>query len=317
MTTLITGAGLVGTSYALAAAQRGERSVFLDPIPREAYLADRLGDIDYEVVREDVRSLPGVVDAIKSHGADTVIHTAGLIGGRVDKPLHTGFDILIRGVMSVAEAVRITGAKRLIHLSTFGAYDWRRESSGIIDEGHPTGAGGAYSNGKAAQELLLEVYANTYGFELCILRPGNVFGVGHFWAGSGGGEKVQNLLAAGIRGETARIPEAQTMAFEYLYSKDMGRALDLAATADLPPRAIYNIAMGRSIKFDELVDTARKFFPDLDVEIVPGTPPVSRDRALDISRAERDLGWKPQYTLEQGLGDYIEDLRKFLLRNER
>ena len=317
MTTLITGAGLVGTSYALAAAARGERSVFLDPIPREDYLADRLGDINYAVVREDVRSLPGLVDAITTHGADTVIHTAGLIGGRVDKPLHTGFDILIGGVMTVAEAARVTGVKRLVHLSTFGAYDWRRETSGAIDETFSTGAGGAYSNGKAAQELLLEVYQASYGFELAILRPGNVFGVGHFWGGSGGGEKVQNLLAAGIRGETARIPEAQTMAFEYLYSKDMGRALDLAATADLPPRAIYNVAYGRSIKFDELVETARKFFPDLNVEIIPSTPPVSRDRALDISRAERELGWTPEYTLEQGFGDYIEDLRTYLSRNDR
>ncbi len=315
MTTLITGAGLVGTSYALAAAARGERSVFLDPIPREDYLAERLGDIDYSLVREDVRSLPGLVAAIAEHGADTVVHTAGLIGGRVDKPLHAGFDLLIGGVMSVAEAVRAAGVRRLVHLSTFGAYDWRREASGPIDETFPTGAGSAYSNAKAAQELLLEIYQAKYGFELAILRPGNVFGVGHFWAGSAGDEKVQTLLAAGIRGETARIPQAQTMAFEYLYSKDMGRALDLAATADLPARAVYNIAYGRSIAFDELVETARRFFPALEVEIIPGTAPVSRARSLDISRAERELGWTPQFTLEQGFGDYIEDLRKFLSRD--
>ena len=53
MTTMITGAGLVGTSYAIEAAKRGEKVVFLDPIPREDYLAMRLGDIDYEVVLED------------------------------------------------------------------------------------------------------------------------------------------------------------------------------------------------------------------------------------------------------------------------
>ena len=316
MTTLVTGAGLVGTSYALAAAGRGESSVFLDPIPRDDYLANRLGDIDYAVVREDVRSLPGVLGAIADHGVDTVIHTAGLIGGRVDNPLHTGFDLLIGGVMTVAEAVRLGGVKRLIHLSTFGAYDWRRETLGTIDESFPTGAGSAYSNGKAAQELLLDVYQAKYGFELAVLRPGNVFGVGHFWGGSGGGEKIQNLLAAGIKGDTARIPEAQTMAFEYIYSKDMGHALDLAATVDLPTRAVYNIAYGRSITFDELVETARKFFPDLSVEIIPGTPPVSRDRSLDVSRAERELGWTPKYTLEQGFGDYIEDLRTYLFRNE-
>ena len=140
MTTLITGAGLVGTAYALFAALRGERSVFLDPIPREDYLAARLGGIDYGIVREDVRSLPGLVGAITEHGCDTVVHTAGLIGGRVDKPLHTGFDILIGGVMTVAEAVRAAGVRRLVHLSTFGAYDWRREAPGAVDESFPTRA---------------------------------------------------------------------------------------------------------------------------------------------------------------------------------
>ena len=177
-------------------------------------------------------------------------------------------------------------------------------------------AGSAYSNAKAAQELLLEIYHAKYGFEFAVLRPGNVFGVGHFWGGSAGGEKVQTLIAAGIRGETARIPQAQTMAFEYVYSKDMGRALDLAATADLPARAVYNIAYGRSITFDELVETARKIFPALEVEIIPGTPPVSRSQALDVNRAERELGWTPEYTLEAGFADYAADLRTFLFRNE-
>ena len=67
MTTMITGAGLVGTSYAIEAAKRGEKVVFLDPILREDYLAMRLGDIDYEVVLEDVRSLPGLLSAIKTY----------------------------------------------------------------------------------------------------------------------------------------------------------------------------------------------------------------------------------------------------------
>ena len=53
MTTLITGAGLVGTSYALCALARGEKVVFLDPFPREDYLKTRLGDKNYDVERED------------------------------------------------------------------------------------------------------------------------------------------------------------------------------------------------------------------------------------------------------------------------
>jgi nucleoside-diphosphate-sugar epimerase len=52
--------------------------------------------------------------------------------------------------------------------------------------------------------------------------------------------------------------------------------------------------------------------PKCSVEIIPGTPPVSRTQHLDISRAKKYLGWEPQYTMEQGFKDYIEDLKKTL-----
>ena len=231
MTTMITGAGLVGTSYAIEAAKRGEKVVFLDPIPREDYLAMRLGDIDYEVVVEDVRSLPGLLSAIKTYSPETFLHTAGLIGKRVADPIHFGYDLNINGMMAVVEAVRLSGIKRVLHLSTFGVYDWRRTGEvDAMDESFARGSGAAYSNSKAAQEMILEAYRIHCGFEAVVLRPGNVFGMGHFWGGSGGGEKVHSLIEAGVRGEKAVIPEEQTMAFEYVYAADMGRALDLAAT---------------------------------------------------------------------------------------
>ena len=46
MTTLVTGAGLIGTAFAIEAAKRGEKVIFLDPLPRGDYLTARLGDID-------------------------------------------------------------------------------------------------------------------------------------------------------------------------------------------------------------------------------------------------------------------------------
>ena len=182
MTTLITGAGLVGTSYAIEAAKRGEEVVFLDPIPRDDYLAMRLGDMDYKVVNDDVRSLPALLSAIDRYQPETFLHTAGLIGKRVADPIHFGYDLNVGGAMAVVEAVRLTGIKRLVHMSTFGVYDWRRsDSAARVDESFARGSGAAYSNSKAVQELILEAYQIHCGFEVVILRPGNVFGIGHFW----------------------------------------------------------------------------------------------------------------------------------------
>ncbi|MEC8623151.1 MAG: hypothetical protein VXY05_08535, partial [Pseudomonadota bacterium] len=80
MTTLITGAGLVGTSFAQHAIRRGERVVFLDPIPHVDYVASQLGTEDFVYENEDVRSLPGLVKIIQDHDVDSVLHTASVIG---------------------------------------------------------------------------------------------------------------------------------------------------------------------------------------------------------------------------------------------
>ena len=225
MTTLITGAGLVGTSYAQHAVRRGEKVVFVDPMPREDYIRAKLGNADYTYINEDVRSLPGLVSTVNTHGVDTILNTASVIGKKVSNPIHFGYDLNIGGVMAVADAARLTGIKRIIHISTFGAYNWRKITESPVVEDNLLGAGSAYSNSKVSQEMILEAYAQDAGFDLFMLRLANVFGVGHFWAGSGGGQKVQDLVMAGITGEPAKIPEEQTMDFVYLYAKDCGRAV--------------------------------------------------------------------------------------------
>ena len=308
MTTLVTGAGLIGAWFARRAAERNEHVIFLDPIPRADYLNSVLGDSGYELVEDDVRHIPALVDIARANQVDTIVHTAARIGKRAAEPLHEGYSLNIGGTQAVAEAVRLAGVRRLVHISTFGVYDWRRPTPEPVTEDFPRGAGRAYGNFKAAQELILEAYQQNYGFELVTLRPANVYGVGHFWAGSSGGEKVQNLLTAGLTGEAASIPEEQTMDFEYVYAKDIGRAVDLAATSALGEKTVFNIGNGEVTSFDRLVAAAQKLLPDLAVDIVPGTPPVSHAQHLDISAARDYLGWTPEFNLEEGFADYIGDL---------
>src|SRR3970282_2397764 len=122
---------------------------------------------------------------------------------------------------------------------------------------------------------MLEAYQRLDGFELIVLRLANVYGVGHFAGGSGGGEMLQNMLQTGIKGGVARIPQESTRDFEYIYYKDLGRALDKAATALLPAPVTLNIGTGVVVKFDDLVALARRLLPKLRVEIIPGTKPPS------------------------------------------
>jgi nucleoside-diphosphate-sugar epimerase len=310
MTTLVTGAGLIGAAFARYAARRGEKVVFLDPEPRESFLRFKLGAADYELVRKDVRDLPALIETIQRHSASTVVHTAGLIGGRVQQSLSLAFDINLGGTRNVAEAVRLAGVKRLVHISTFGVYDVRREAHGPVSEDFPRGAGRGYGNYKGAKELILEAYQQQYRFELLMLRPANVYGFGHFFAGSSGGMKMQALLQAGVDGGKARIPAAETMANEYIYADDMGRAVDLAATVAMPKETIFNIGNGYVSPFEDVVKTVKEIAPALDYEIEPGAPPQSKHFPLDISRAKRWLGWEPKFSLRAGFEDYLAELKR-------
>jgi nucleoside-diphosphate-sugar epimerase len=308
---MVTGIGLVGTAFAQTALQRGERLIFFDFQPRGEFLRRKLGDARVDVVQKDIRDLPALVQAIKDYNVDTVIHTAGLIGGRVAESLYTGLQINVMGTINVCEAVRLTGVKRLVHISTLSVYNRRLEGSTPISENFPRGDGFAYGNSKVAKELMLEAYQRLYGFELIVLRLANVYGLGHFWGGSAGGGKIQTLLEKGIRGETARIPQEQTMSFEYIYFKDVGRAIDLAATVPLPAKTVFNIGTGQVLTFDELTKAARRALPNLKIEIIPGKPPrLSVSQPMDCSRAKEFLSWEPQFTMDQAFEDYTQELKR-------
>jgi UDP-glucose 4-epimerase len=310
MTTVVTGAGLIGTAFAQNAIARGEKVVFVDPEPRADFLKLKLGDKGYTLARYDVRDLPALIATIKEHGATTVVHTAGLIGNRVQQSLSAGFDINLGGTRNVGEAMRLTGVKRLVHISTFGVYDRRREAGNApVAEDFPRGGSRAYGAYKAAKELILEAYAAAYKFELVMIRPANVCGLGHFWSGSSGGQKMQRLVEAGVAGGTARIPSSETMANEYIYAKDIGRAVDAAATVKLPPQLAFNIGNGFVSSFDEVLEAVRAVCPDVRYEVEAGEPPHSKAAPLDITAAKKYLGWEPRFSLQAAFEDYVKDLK--------
>ncbi len=309
MATLITGLGLVGTSYAQLALKRGENIVFYDVAPRKDFLARKLGSADVTVVQRDVRDLPALIETIQTNKIDKVIHTAGLIGGKVAQPIYTGMQINVMGTINIAEAVRLTGVKRLVLISTFGTYDRRKGEPGPIDESFPRGPGEPYGNSKVAKELMVEAYQRLYGFELIVLRLANVYGVGHFAGGSGGGELLQNILLTGIKGGVIKVRQEQARDFEYVYYKDLRRALDKAATVNFSSPVTLNIGTGIVVKFDELVEIAQKLLPNLEVEMIPGQAPRSAKQPMVITKAKDVLGWTPEFDMEAGFKDYIEELK--------
>ena len=309
MTTLITGVGLIGTAFARFALDRGEQVVFVDSEPRDDYLAEKLGSSNVISVRRDVRDLPALVETMTTYGVDTVVHTAGLIGNRVANPLYTGLQINIGGTINVCEAVRLAGVNRLVHISTMGVYDRTDANDTPLLESSQLGSDRAYPASKVANELIVNTYATQYGFELVILRPANVYGLGHFWAGSGGGEVLQRLVTAGVKSEVIEMPVVRD--FEYVYAKDVGRAVEIAATIPQPAQRIFNIGNGEITNHAELVQAIKTSMPGLNVVISGGSGEGQR-QPMDITASNQILDWQPQYSLADGLADYASELKTSL-----
>ena len=310
MTTLITGSGLVGTSFAQFAVRRDVRLVFYDVQPHGEYLRRKLPGADVEFVQGDILDLPALLHAMTVHRVDTVVHTAGLVGNKVAEAPYTGIQINVMGTINVLEAVRLAGVRRLVHISSLSVYDQRRDPTAPLREDFPRGEGRLYDNTKVAKELMVEAYQGLYGFDVIVLRLAKLYGLGHFQGGSAGGRLIQTLVQCGLRGEVARVPRPLTTDFEYVYAKDVGRAVDIATVTPLPEETCFNIGTGEVLTFDQLTEAIREVLPALEVEILAGPPPaVPMKQPIDCSRARDLLGWEPRYTMDEAFRDYVADLK--------
>ena len=311
MTTLVTGAGLVGLAYAKEAIANGEDVVVYDARPDAEFIRAKLGDAPCAVAQGDLRDLPALVAAMQEHKPEVVVHTAGLIGNSVGSPVYTGMQINVQGTINVLEAARLGGVRRFVHVSTYGVYDRRSEAGTPISEDYPrAGEGNPYSASKVANEHIAHAYASHYGFELVFVRPSNVFGYGHFRGGSGGGMTVHSVVEAGFTGEPLVVPAVRGRAFEYVYCKDLGRLIERATRAPVSGVTAFNGGNGYITTFEELCDAVRAVLPNLDVTVLPAEGRVpSATSPLDISQAKALLDWTPEYTIAEAFADYVAEMR--------
>ncbi len=311
MNVLITGAGLIGCHAAGRLLAKGHAVVLYDVSPDYSYIQSVSGKVKgLSVETGDTRDLPALLTLIGRYGIDTIVHTAGLIGKKVEEQPYTGFTVNVQGTVHVAEAVRVLNVKRLVFVSTFGVYNWGITAHAPITEDFPLGSGGLYGATKVANESLLNALANLSGFELIIVRPAGVFGKGHYRGGSTVGIVMDRLVRSAARGETVRLKEALLGTNEYVYVKDVAQAVEKACAAERVKSRAFNVGSGRLYSAQEIAEKVRTAFPAARVEIVPagsGEEVKRHGQPLDLSRARAELGYEPEYSLDAALSDYLQE----------
>ena len=309
MTILVTGAGLIGCHFARRAADGGSKVVLYDLSPNRDYIQKIVGKDKVEIVAADMRDLPALINALKEFKIDTLVHTAGLIGKRVAENSYTGSTNNIVGTINVLEAARLHGIRRVVYVSTFGAYDRSKIKEGPIREDHPIGGHNLYTTTKVCSEHLVHAYAHLYNLDTVIIRPAGVFGRGHYVGGSTVGMIMRDLALNVMKGDPITLDGKIYFANEYVYAKDVALALDLACKVKEPKQRIYNAGSGVVAGAADLARIARELAPKLEIKVVgDGSEDSSKQFPLDLSRSQAELGYSPQFPLKKALQDYMEEL---------
>ncbi len=309
MNILITGAGLIGAHAARQAVDAGNKVVLFDLAPNRDYLQKIVGGDRADVVAADMRDLPALMTALERFNIDTLVHTAGLIGSRVQENSYTGATNNILGTINILEAARLRRLRRLVYISTFGVYDRPKINDSVVRETHPIGGHNLYATTKVCSEHLVHAYAAMYKLDTAILRPGGVFGRGFYVGGSTVGKVMRDLALNIIKGEPMTI-DANTYGLnEYVYGKDVARAVVLACEKEGLRQRVYNAGTGMVTGPEELAETVKAISPSINVT-VSGSVKADKSKTipLDLSVSKAELGYAPQYSLKEALRDYMDEL---------
>ena len=309
MNILITGAGLIGAHAARQMVDAGHKVVLFDLSPNRDYIQKVVGQGKAEVVAANMLDLPAVLTALEKFNVDTMVHTAGLIGGRVQENSYTGATNNILGTINILEAARLRKLRRVVYVSTFGVYERGKITDNVVKEIHPIGGHNLYATTKVCSEHLLHAYTSMYKLDTIIIRPGGVFGRGFYVGGSTVGMVMRDLAMAMIKGDPITIDAKTYGPNEYVYGKDVGLALLLACQAQDPKQRIYNAGTGAVHGAEQLAQVVRAVAPKLEVKVT-GTSAADKSRSLpmDISVSEAELGYKPKFPLKEALRDYMDEL---------
>jgi len=309
MNILITGAGLIGSHAARHMVDAGHKVVLFDLSPNRDYLAKVVGKDRADIVAANMLDLPALLTALEKFNVDTMVHTAGLIGGRVQENSYTGATNNILGTINILESARLRKLRRVVYVSTFGVYDRSKITGGVIRERDPIGGHNLYTVTKLCSEHLVHSYTEQYGLDTIIIRPAGVFGRGFYVGGSTVGKVMRDLALAMIKGEPITIDAKTYGPNEYVYGKDVGRALFLACQAQNPKQRTYNAGTGVVHNADELAQVVRKVAPKVEVKVSGSTTAdKSRSIPMDISVSKVELGYTPKFSLKEALRDYMDEL---------
>ncbi len=304
------GAGFIGSHIAEAYLADGWEVVVLDDLSRGH---QRNVPSAARFVKADVRS-PEARKVLADGGFTVLNHHAAQIDVRVsvDEPaLDAGINVV--GLVNLLDGAGAGGVKRVVFASSGGVV-YGDPDVVPTPETAPKAPISPYGVSKLAGEYYMRALAALRGFEAVAMRYANVFGPRQDPKSEAGVVSIFVSRLLEKRPLTVFGDGKQTR--DYVFVRDVARANVLASTAAVPAGSTiddtaFNIATGKQTSVLELGEMVGRVMGQKPViELAPARAGELFRSSLDIGKARKVLGWKPEFGFDDGLPQLVDWFRK-------
>ena len=311
MKILVTGgAGFIGGNFVLNMVPRypEDEYVVLDALTYAGNLETLAGVMEapnFRFVKGRIQDRKLVDELFGREHFDVVINFAA--ESHVDRSVEDPgifLDTNIMGVQVLMDACRKYGIKRFHQVSTDEVYgDLPLDRPDLLfHEETPLKASSPYSASKASADLLVNAYHRTFGLPATISRCSNNYGPYHH------PEKlIPLMISRALANESLPVYGEGRNVRDWLYVTDHCNAIDLIVRKGKDGE-VYNIGGHNEYSNLEVVKIILKELdrPESLIHFVKDRPGHDLRYAMDPTKIETELGWKPEYTFATGIRKTIE-----------
>ncbi len=258
----------------------------------------------------DVRDYHMVSHTLTEIKPDVVVHLAAIAhANRSNKDPFSTFDHSMRTLENVLDATRSEGI-HLIYLSSsmvYGNFDGE-----AVSEDRVCSPMGIYGALKYGSEKLVIGYNQVFNLPYTIIRPSALYGE-RCVSRRVGQAFIENALV----GEDLTVNGDGTEGLDFTYIDDLVQGIILSMIKSESINQIFNITFGAARSINQLAEIVMKMFPGIKLnhKIRDGLMPERG--TLNISKAQKLLGYKPQHPVEEGFVQYINWYKDFAKRNPK
>jgi UDP-glucose 4-epimerase len=294
------GAGFIGSHMVDRLLDEGFRVRVIDNLAggRLENLAHRKDDPNLVVETRDILDL-APADKLFA-GAEYVFHFAGIgdIVPSIDKPVDY-LSTNVMGTVKVLECARHARVRRLVYAassSCYGLAEVPTREEAPIQPQYP------YALSKYMGEEAVLHWGRVYRLPVNSIRIFNAYGTRSRTSGAYGAV-FGVFLAQKIAGKPFTLVGDGTQRRDFLFVTDVARAFFLAATTDRV-NEIFNLGAGNPQTVNRLIE----LLGGGEVVRLPKRPGEPDCTWADITKIERDLGWKQLVSFEEGVGQMLQNL---------